>query len=168
MAQQSMPPQRTTTSAEEEPHHVVAPPPDETCSWHCKRHALPTIGEPCLHCSKWIMPTSRQFVATIQQAQPRSVVFEMLINHIFAHRDILTAEQEAAMTTYVARHHLDLPVGITAKLTTLHSTTRTTTLIGHNTSTTTPSAGTAAPPRSCGHGESLRQDCPECLATLYG
>ena len=51
---------------------------------------------------------------TIQRAEPRSVVMELLINHLFAHRDTLTAEQEAAMTTYVARHHLALPVVITA------------------------------------------------------
>ena len=139
-AQQFMPPQGITTSADE-PLHVVAPPPDETFIWHCKRHTLPTIGDPCLHCSKWIMPTTRQFVATIQRVEPRSAVMELLINHLFAHRDILTAEQEAAMTTYVARHHLALPVVITAELTTLHSTTPTITPIGHRTSTSTPTVG---------------------------
>ena len=80
---------------------MVSPPPDETFIWHCKRHTLPTIGDPCLHCSKWIVPTTRQLVSTIHRAEPRSVVMELLINHLFAQRDTLTAEQEAAMTTYV-------------------------------------------------------------------
>lgn len=75
VAQQFTPPQRITTSADE-PLHVVAPPPDETFIWHCKRHALPTIGDPCLHCSKWIMSTTRQCVAAIHRAEPRSVVME--------------------------------------------------------------------------------------------
>ena len=119
VAQQNISPQRATASADE-PHNVVAPPPEETFTWHCRHHALPTISDPCLHCSNWTMPTARQFVDTIHMVEPRSVVNELLINHLHAHRDTLTAEQEAAMTTYVARHHLALPVVITAELTSLH------------------------------------------------
>lgn len=88
------------------------------------------------------------------------------------------------MTTYVARHHLALFVVITAELTTRHSTTPTTTPIGHRTSTSTPTVGLGVqavaethatatstlespPPRHCGHGEDLRENCSSCVATFH-
>ena len=137
VAKQNMSPHRVAEVTQTQ-QQVVSPPPDETCTWHCRSHARPTINPVCLHCLKWTTPTTQFFVDTIDNAEPRSVFYDILVNHFCTRRDSLTAAEEAAMTTYAARHNLDLPIEISAALTTLHASNQVITHLG-------PRPGSASP-----------------------
>ena len=103
-------------SAAEDCNTVATLPPDEILTWHCEQHTFHDICELCIHCNKWVIPTAQQFLRTLHRTEPRSVPFELLINHLQANRATLTSELEDATTAYVDRQKLTLPVVITAVL----------------------------------------------------
>ena len=141
-------PSQHCQSATADYHAVATSPPDEIFTWHCQRHTFLDISELCIHCNKWVIPTAQQFLSTIHKTEPRSVFFELFINHLHANRDSLTSELEDATATYVARHNLALPVVITEDLTTFdpdNSSDPTNIQIGQRTNPTTPTVNLSEP-----------------------